>query len=42
MNATAPYLADEPNTIRTADNTRLFYRDWGQGTPRSSSSRAGR
>ncbi|TDY21636.1 pimeloyl-ACP methyl ester carboxylesterase [Paraburkholderia sp. BL6665CI2N2] len=33
MNATAPYLADEPNTIRTADNTRLFYRDWGQGTP---------
>lgn len=33
MNATAPHLADEPNTIRAADNTRLFYRDWGQGTP---------
>lgn len=33
MNATAPHLADHPNTIHTADNTRLFYRDWGQGAP---------
>ena len=33
MNATAPYLTDEPNTLRTADRTRLFYRDWGHGTP---------
>ena len=33
MNATAPHLTDEPNTIRTADHTRLFYRDWGHGTP---------
>ena len=33
MNATAPYLTDDPNTIRTADHTRLFYRDWGQGVP---------
>lgn len=33
MNATAPYLTDEPNTVRTADHTRLFYRDWGHGTP---------
>jgi len=33
MNATAPHLTDDPNIIRTADHTRLFYRDWGHGTP---------
>ncbi|MFM0281062.1 alpha/beta hydrolase [Paraburkholderia sediminicola] len=33
MNATAPHLTDDPNIIRTADDTRLFYRDWGHGTP---------
>ncbi|WGS53061.1 alpha/beta hydrolase [Paraburkholderia sp. D15] len=37
MNAATPHLAtqlaDHPNTIRTADNTHLFYRDWGQGRP---------
>ena len=29
MNATAPHLTDDPNIIRTADHTRLFYRDSG-------------
>lgn len=33
MNATAPHLTDDPNYIRAADHTRLFYRDWGQGAP---------
>jgi non-heme chloroperoxidase len=33
MNATVPHLTDDPNIIRTADHTRLFYRDWGHGTP---------
>lgn len=33
MNTTAQLLADDPGFIRTADNTRLFYRDWGHGAP---------
>jgi non-heme chloroperoxidase len=36
MMSTAPLhaaRAGEPGFIRTADEVKLFYRDWGQGEP---------
>lgn len=33
MNFNSPSLETDPGFIRTADNVRLFYREWGAGAP---------
>jgi pimeloyl-ACP methyl ester carboxylesterase len=33
MNVNSSSLTTDPGFIRTADNVRLFYRDWGDGLP---------
>ena len=36
MNTRLPHSLTDPGYLRTADDVRLFYRDWGRGQPFSS------